>query len=100
MMVEGGVALLGRPADLKGSGSDVGGFHATARRVPFVEECDQGVLDLGRFHLAERRQLLRVDAEGLFREARGWDATRNRGFALDATDEAVAWVTCTGAGGA
>ena len=37
MMVEGGVTLLGWPADLEGTGSDVGGFYAAARRVPFVE---------------------------------------------------------------
>ena len=99
-MVEGRVALLGGSADLEGAGSDVGGFHTAARGVPFVEECHQRVLGHGGFHLAERRQLLRVDADSLFREAGGRYATRNRGFALDAAHEAGAWVAGTGASGA
>ena len=98
MMVEGGVSLLGRPADLQGTGSDVGGFDTAASGVPFMEECDQGILGLGRFHLTERRQLLRVDADSLFREAGGRYATRNRGLALDAAHEAAAEVTRAGAG--
>ena len=99
-MIEGRVGFLGGPADLEGPAGRIGRLHAAAGRVPLVIERHHRILGFGRLHFAERRQLLGVDADRLFREARRRGATRDGAFVFDAADIVAAGLFAAGPDGA
>ena len=99
MVIERGVGLLRRPADLEDAGGRIRRLDAAPGGVPFVVEGHDGVLRVGGADFGEGVEFLRFQAEGLLGHAGGRCAAGDRRLALDAPQEAGAGIARAGAGG-